>query len=285
MLNERDLNQLLDELNTIAMELEPEFQQVEVRHSIAVARAKLAAKTSCNHSIEKSLESLRNSDKDYFRIIELCKLANTYLTSGELVKAKDVLKETTKSVHQLEYEHEHSRAFFAIQRGLLGIVDFIHSWCALQSITEVIDPMSRQIGVSEDLFWKLEKMRVKDKLDYLEDLLWKLIAEPIHIPPSTPPQKEPIKSAEHRRYLMEIMAKVKIMGGTKTAKHRRNEIKLITEGEEYNDACKNVAENVNIHVNTIYAACTRQLGRISADEFRAIVNDPDCRKELLDKSQ
>lgn len=177
MLNERDLNQLLDELNTIAMELEPEFQRAEVRHSIVVARAKLAAKTSCNHSIEKSFESLSNADKDYFSIMELCKLTNTYLTSGELVKAKEVLKETTKSVHQLESEHERSRAFFAIQRELLGIVESIHNWCAIQSITEVIDTISRQIEVSENLFWKLEKMRVNDKLDYFEDLLWKLIGE------------------------------------------------------------------------------------------------------------
>ena len=177
MLNERDLNQLLDELNTIAIKLEPDFQRIEVRHSIAVARAKLAAKASCNHSIEKSLESIRNSDKVYFRILELCKLANTYVTDGELVKAKDILVETTKSVHQLEFEHDRVRAYFVIQGGLLRIVKSIHNWCVIQPITEVIDTISRQIEVSENLFWKLEKMRVKDKIDYIEDLLWKLINE------------------------------------------------------------------------------------------------------------
>ena len=135
-------------------------------------------------------------------------------------------------------------------------------------VSDVIDMVLKQIEVSNDLFWKLEEERVKHRLDTLEDLLRKLIDQP------------PLRKKIKREW--NPPGDITTRKRTTAAEKRRKVIELMAKGDKHTKAFKKVANELNIKVNSVSAACTTDLG-INTKEFKAIVSDPERRKKLWDK--
>ena len=123
----------LGELTKVKSILEKSFEEAHLHQSvytftsIAEAFMKIGESEKAKHSLEKALESSKNAKIDDSHIEDLCKIVNIWAKLGELVKAKDILKETTESVHQLECDHDRSRSYQVIKRALMEIVDTVSS--------------------------------------------------------------------------------------------------------------------------------------------------------------
>lgn len=120
--------------------------------------------------------------------------------------------------------------------------------------------LARRISVSEELFWQLEKMRVENRLDSIEDLIRNLIG----ISPSRGSQTPVIKMKQ------------------KGSQQVLDVIEEMMKGNKFGDACKNIARKYEVIEATIREACTRRLS-INTEEFENIINSPDRRDNLINK--
>lgn len=120
--------------------------------------------------------------------------------------------------------------------------------------------LARRISVSEELFWQLEKMRIENRLDSIEDLIRKLIG----ISPSREQTTTIIRMKQ------------------KSSQQVLEVIEEMINGKDFGEACKNIARKYGVTESTIRDACTRRLS-ISTEEFVNIINSPGRRDDLIGK--
>jgi len=119
----------------------------------------------------------------------------------------------------------------------------------------------KKIMIDEELFWLLEEKRVEKRLEDIEDLLWLLLKK------ERPPERNGWQS------------KINADIGRQARKDVLAVISRMETGKDYNEACREVAYERNVAVQTVYDACTRRLG-LSAYEFKEIVSDREKREHL-----
>ncbi len=124
------------------------------------------------------------------------------------------------------------------------------------------------IEVSEEVYWKLEQMRVEKRLDTVEELLGSIVGGGVgggSMATSVAGAGEPQTF------------------GTMDHNSREQVVKVINEmlaGFEFPEAARNVARSYNVTQYAIRNLCTKSLGYSTA-QFKNIVADTQEREKLI----